>query len=105
MVDGRFPSALNGVQPRVMAPDTGSADAILAHAARSGSSDGLSAVEIEVDDDTGAVTIRDASQVDGEAAPPKPSAFDDNLVEVIGAEACGVIAEDTLRALSPRDAG
>jgi hypothetical protein len=56
-----------------------------------------SGLAIEVDDDTGAVTFRDA-------AAPDPSTsvqdFDDNLAERLPAEALAVIAEELLRGIA-----
>jgi len=57
---------------------------------------GLSAIEIEVDDDTGKVTIRDKSRA---AAPAKGESFDDNLAERLEEGALGSIAETLLRGI------
>jgi hypothetical protein len=56
-----------------------------------------SGLAIEVDDDTGAVTFRDAAAPD-----PSTSAqdFDDNLAERLPAEALAVIAEELLRGIA-----
>jgi hypothetical protein len=57
---------------------------------------GVSALEIEVDDATGEVRVRDKS---AEAPPPKGDAFDDNLAERLDDAALGVIAETLLRGI------
>jgi hypothetical protein len=104
MLNGTGPipfAGANGV--RVPAPDGRSApvEAALAEAARSGSTAPLSAIEIEVDDDTGKVTIRDAA---AEAAPAAaPPAFEDNLAEKIEAGGLGTIAETILKGIEADD--
>jgi hypothetical protein len=62
-----------------------------------------SALAIEVDDDTGAVTFRDAAaETAPEKADPSTSAqnFDDNLAERLPAEALAVLAEELLRGIA-----
>ncbi|MGO8919875.1 MAG: hypothetical protein ACLQJR_28580 [Stellaceae bacterium] len=62
---------------RVPSPDGAAA---LAEAARASSTAPLSAVEIEVDDATGKVTIRDKTPSAAAVARPKAESFDDNLL-------------------------
>jgi hypothetical protein len=56
----------------------------------------MSALEIEVDDATGKVTVRDKSD---EARPRKAASFDDNIAETLDEAALGAIAESLLRGI------
>ena len=56
----------------------------------------MSAVEIEVDDATGKVTVRDRSKP---APPAKAESFDDNLAEKLDDSALGAVAELLLRGI------
>jgi hypothetical protein len=57
---------------------------------------GVSALEIEVDDATGKVTIRDKSEAVSRSGP---DGFDDNLAETLDDAALGTIAEMLLRGI------